>query len=329
MKSVLLSVLACLAASPVAHAQFITTNRTIAGGNPVVEAYPVNLIVGRNAANVAVPGLTVDVVAPASVGFGLFADSNTVLNISGGTHGQVYARDTSTVTVSGAAAIGAARVDADAVMRVTGGTITTGGAFFGVGVAGLLEVSGGDISDIAVNFGGRATIRGGTIGTNTIRGLSLGTTSSSAFASVAGGTISNGIETRTGVLDVLAGTINGGLFNYDGSVAVSGGAFDAGFNGRTFGTLGAGNIVFTGTNLVLSAPTPATIQYGGTGYTGNNYTLTGILADGQAINRVVFDATGGTGAIVLTAVAVVPEASTLWLVGAAGLVGVVCRRVKR
>ncbi len=329
-----------LATVTASHAQdgFITTNRTIADGNPVNTAFT-NLTVGRlTGGGARVPGVNADVITPASVGTRMFTYSDSVTNLYGGTVNELQLLDTSTVTIRGTNAVTRIIADTDSRLNITGGTVDN------ILLRGDLDMSGGyvRIADSNATVPGTidATIRGGTIDRFT-------NASSKSRTQMTGGTI-NSVGVRQGIMEIIGGTVNGvyvatpdattspvpalkiagGTINggvvasTDGTAEIAGGVFDSGVDGRTFATLLRSTISFVGRDLVLSAPTPATLSY--VGYTnsgtsfsnvaGSNYTLTGILADGTPINRVVFDATGagatgGFNIVNLPPVAV-PESST-------------------
>ena len=228
-----------------ASAQFITSDRTVAGGNPLNGNY-IGQTVWVGVSNVAngivtrVPNVQVDVIAPArfsysdQTGGGLAAYSNSVVRVYGGTFDQISSTgagggvsffDTSTGFISGGTMnsltlSGAAPGAAGAQATVSGGLVQ-GLAYV---INGTLNVSGGTLrsqgaqSGIAAGAGSVVNLSSGLVQSD--QGAALYLDSDSAFR-MTGGTATGGSGgnarwgvraqylTTTAVL--RGGTVNGGM----------------------------------------------------------------------------------------------------------------------
>ena len=239
----------CVAALPAVAATFISSNNTVAGGNPLVGNYSGSTVfVGASAfANglpTRVPNVLVDVLAPGQfnyndqTGGGIFAYSNSVVNVLGGSFGQtsgtgfgggLQMMDTSSAHISGgtlqllgingsAAGAGGARAD------VSGGLVQNGVAGVAFVNQGVLNVSGGTLrasggqSAVVAGAGGVVNISGGLV--QSISGAAISVAAGSAVT-VSGGTVSGGpngnsqrgldIHEATTAVALLGGTVSGGL----------------------------------------------------------------------------------------------------------------------
>ena len=240
--AVALAALGALAGPSVA-ATFITTDRTVAGGNAINGNYSgQGVFVGVNAAFTRVNNVQVDVIDPAQLNYsdqtggGLAAYSNSVVNIRGGSFGQysptgccggAWANDTSRLNISGGtldslSLNGAAAGAAGAQANVSGGLIQNYRRSVAVVANGVLNVSGGTISSSAGqpamvgDVGGVINISGGLV--QSVSGAAIIASSGSAL-SMSGGTVSGLASRAFGVVldnasataDLHGGTINGGL----------------------------------------------------------------------------------------------------------------------
>ncbi|MGC4043349.1 MAG: hypothetical protein QM758_06060 [Armatimonas sp.] len=234
-------------ALPARAAEYITTNRTVAGGNPLNDNHNgSSVFVGVNSAFTQFPTVQVDVVDPASFGYndqtggGILVYGDSTLNVLGGTfgvsggtgapgggislngtsHGFVSGGDINYLYLNGAAP-GAG----GATATVTGGIISAGNRIISQVINGTLNVSGGTIfassgqPGIAGGPGSVVNISGGQVRSASGSGIFL--SDPSALLSVTGGTITGAgtsAQQRGIYLDSLAhpaaitgGTINGGI----------------------------------------------------------------------------------------------------------------------
>ncbi len=236
-------------ALPAAAVEYVTTNRTIAGGNPLNGNYVgQTVLVGAsqilNGIVTRVPNLQVDVVAPASfvyndqTGGGLDAYSNSLLRIQGGTFSQnssngfgggVSAFDTSTVIVNGGSlraisVAGSAAGAAGAHATINGGLVENGVAVVAYPINGTLDVNGGTLRatgsqpGIAGARGSVITVNGGLV--QSLQGAAIYITEDSALT-MTGGTVTGGpgggaqwgVRTQGGsqAVNLQGGTVNGGV----------------------------------------------------------------------------------------------------------------------
>ena len=236
-------------AVPAAAQQYITTNRTVSGGNPLNGNYiGQSVLVGAslisNGIVTRVPNVQVDVVAPAvfsyndQTGGGLAAYSNSVVRIQGGTFNQISANgfgggvslsDTSMGIINGGtlralSLSGTAAGAAGAQATVNGGLIENGLAGVAYIVNGTLNVTGGILraqggqSGIAGGTGSVVNVSGGLV--QSAQGSAINISQDSALT-MTGGTATGGTGggPRWGVrLDsaniaaaLRGGTVNGGL----------------------------------------------------------------------------------------------------------------------
>lgn len=238
-------------ALPAAAVEYVTTNRTIAGGNPLNGNYiGQTVVVGAsqiaNGIVTRVPNVQVDAVAPAvftyndQTGGGISAYSNSVVRIQGGTFNQnsgtgfgggIDASDTSTVIVNGGSiraisASGSAAGAAGARLSVNGGLIENGVAGVAYIVNGTLDVTGGTLratggqSGIAGGGGSVITVSGGLV--QSLQGAAVYIAQDSAFT-MTGGTATGGsggggawgvrMEGANLMANLRGGTVNGGMRN--------------------------------------------------------------------------------------------------------------------
>lgn len=230
-------------------AQFITSDRTIANGNPLNGNYiGQTVVVGAssivNGIVTRVPNVRVDVVAPAlfsysdQTGGGIAAYSNSVVRIQGGTFNQISGSgfgggasvsDTATLIINGGtlravSASGAGAGAAGARITLNGGLVENGVAGVAYIVNGTLDVNGGTLratggqSGIAGGGGSVITVNGGLV--QSLQGAAVYLDSNSVF-SMTGGTVSGGSGgvaqwgVRAQALSTTAvlrgGTVNGGM----------------------------------------------------------------------------------------------------------------------
>lgn len=132
---------------------------------------------------------------------------------------------------------------------------------------------------------------------------------------VVGGSIDGIMVVNTNsVVNMRGGSISDNLWSFDTStVNVSGGTFGQS-NGVNFLDETTGAFTFLGTGLSF-APDPS----GKTIYGGTDYTLTGLLQDGNSITGDVIEVASGATMFTLTNAAPIPEASTAAPVGLGAL----------
>lgn len=246
-----LAVTACLTtvALPAAAVEYVTSNRTIAGGNPLNGAYiGQSVVVGASlifdGIVTRVPNVQVDVVASAvfsyndQTGGGLGAYSNSVVRVQGGTFNQISgtgfgggigAFDTSTLIVNGGtlravSLSGTAAGAAGARATVNGGLIENGVAGVASIVNGTLDVNGGTLratggqSGIAGGGGSVITVNGGLV--QSVQGAAIYIAQDSALT-MTGGTVNGGaggvaqwgvrLEGANLMAKLRGGTVNGGV----------------------------------------------------------------------------------------------------------------------
>jgi hypothetical protein len=318
------------AAAGTARAQlYVTSDRTVANGNPINESlFGVPVYVGLASNGTEAPGVRVDVVDPASLGVsnftggGLGAYSTSVVNVLGGSVGSLGASGNSVVTVSGGSH-GGIGTSASGTMILNGGTVTTSGGAIGCYVTGgSLTVNAGVTvnSNFAVSVaGGAATLNGGTFGVAgpppsvNAYGVNVGTTGS---LTVNGGLIRSGVSTNSGtaslirggevrgglnadlggVLNVTGGTILGSVISAaaNGSpgtslISVSGGAF----SGGDFQLFTAGTARVSGG--AFADATFALLGSGSLDFFGAGLALTGIGAGSYTNPNTYYGASNYTG----------------------------------
>jgi len=178
-------------------------------------------------------------------------------------------------------------------LNISGGTIS-GADGWGVLVSsGTVNMSGGSISEVGPSGqnsagvavqGGAVSISGGSISA----GGCAGSTCSGHYALevYCGGTVSISGGSISGVFAVQGAYIGG-------TINISGGSF----SGWVLAHQGAWTI--SGCNLVLSNPTPQTVDFGVFGIlSGTLYSLTGTLQDGTAIDAALYINSTLDGAVV-------------------------------
>ncbi len=238
-------------ALPASAVEYITSDRTIAGGNPLNGNYiGQTVVVGVssifNGIVTRVPNVQADVVAPAvfsyndQTGGGISAYSNSVVRIQGGIFNQisptgfgggVSASDTASLVVNGGSlrAISSSGTGAGAAgarLKVDGGLIENGVAGVAYIVNGTLDVNGGTLratggqSGIAGGTGSVITLNGGLV--QSVQGAAVYIAQDSAFT-MTGGTATGGsgggaawgvrVEGANLMAKLLGGTVNGGVRN--------------------------------------------------------------------------------------------------------------------
>jgi hypothetical protein len=236
-------------ALPAAAQQYITSDRTVANGNPLNGNYigqtvivGASLISNGNITRVA--NVQADVIEPAhfsysdQTGGGISAYSNSVLRIQGGSFDQISGtgfgggvslQDTSSAVVSGGnlrflSLAGTAPGAAGARATVSGGLIQNGVASVGYVVNGTLNVNGGTLR----SQGGQSGIAGGTGSVINVSGGLVQSTLGAAIyiaqdsaLSMTGGTVTGGpggvaqwgvrLEGANVMANLSGGTVNGGV----------------------------------------------------------------------------------------------------------------------
>jgi len=200
-------------------AVYIDSDRTVAQGNALNGNYNFNtVVVGMNAQGQRIGGVTVDVVAPASLGFsdqtggGMLVFSDALVNWQGGSSlhlsptgngGGMELFDTSRAVVSGGEL---------ASLHITGPAAGAAGPQ-AVLQGGLIDNSRG-VTSIVTN--GRLHITGGTLSSSrtTLGGQPALAANNGSVVSIAGGRVSSAagsalVASGTAVIDVSGGRIVG------------------------------------------------------------------------------------------------------------------------
>ena len=233
-----------------ASAQFISSDRTVANGNPLNGNYGgQGVIVGAsafvNGFPVRVANVKVDIVAPAQFNFsdatggsmGLY--SNSIVTMQGGTFGssgtfanvgRLSVYDTSTVTISGGSLAGitingTAAGDAGARVSITGGQLVVPSGVGTLVQNGALSMSGGSLLTsgsfqpaIYGVSGSVISIAGGLVQSASYAAVYLDAASvfSMSGGSITGGTLGGaqwGLRTEAVAATAVlrGGTVNGGI----------------------------------------------------------------------------------------------------------------------
>ncbi|MBC8143630.1 MAG: hypothetical protein H7Y38_19540 [Armatimonadetes bacterium] len=304
------------------HAQqtYITSDRTVASGNPFNTTTAGTINIGITAANAAlVPGVNVDIVAPANA-LGMIARSTSRVNMTGGMVQGFQLFDDAQFTVSGGttgnSSIGYVTSANDrSRITVTGGTFQNG---FGLTENAVGEVVGGTFNKgMSATGDSRLTIRAGTFNAVGVQNAAVadiydGTFRYSTTPSSQSGSpvpVSSGVD-RGGTLNIYGGNFAAQMMsvsNLSGqtgsNINIVGGnhgrlhAFNAGvfnvsggvFNnslicsfGSAGGRYGEYNFFGTGFSLTNARAFTLTDQYVNQ-FTGTMYDLRGTLADGNAV----------------------------------------------
>lgn len=232
-----------------ASAQFISSDRTVANGNPLNGTYYGQTVwVGvsgvSNGVVTRVANVQVDVVEPAlfsysdQTGGGLAAYSNSVVRMAGGTFAQhsangfggyVSLNDTSTAVIDGGSlrglsTAGAAPGAAGSQVTLNGGVVQNGIGGIAYILNGRLVVNGGTLraqggnSAIAGGAGAVVDVNGGLV--QSVAGSAVYLDSDSAFT-MSGGTVRGGpgggaqwgvrLQSVTTPAALRGGTVDGGL----------------------------------------------------------------------------------------------------------------------
>ncbi len=334
-------------------------NATSPGGNGAVEVWSNTRfqVQGGTFGPISLGG-------PSFLGVKLYDTSQTIfsggsvthVSLSGAGPGAAGAR--ATVTGGG---IGNSLFPAFSVyngsLTVSGGTVSasSGNQAIWAGADSDILVNGGTVVSargpaIYVQAASRLRVTGGSVSSESNLSTSWGVSLQGATtpAELTGGTISGGVIADTApdapALQATFGgnvVVNGGVFaKNQAAFNVTGGSYTR-FGGAdaSFFALGANNINFFGSDLVLSAPTAGSMFEKGNGFQsfdGNYYTfLSGTFSDGQsAVGLRIFDAltlagnaAGLGGGFTISAV---PEPSGLVMMLCAlpGLAVLVRRRAK-
>ena len=312
-----------LATATASHAQntFITSDRTVANGNPYNSATAGTIHIGTTVANgsALVPNVNVDIVAPASA-LAMNARSNSRVNMTGGTVQGFQLFDDAEFTISGGttgnSSVGyQTRANDRSRITVTGGTFQNG---FGLSGSAVGEVLGGTFNNgIGAAGDSRLTIHGGTFNNISSNGASVvdvynGTFRYSTVPSTQSGApvpVSSGVS-GGGTLNVYGGNFAGQMMSVSNSSGQTGSTANiaGGTHGRlqaantgvfnisggvfnnsllcTFGTTtipyGEYNFVGTGFSLTNARAFTLTDQYVNQ-FAGTMYDLRGTLADGNAV----------------------------------------------
>ena len=298
-------------------ATFITSDMTVAGGNPISGNYSGSpVLVGVNSGFIPILNVKVDVLASAvlnysdQTGGGLGAYSNSVVNVYGGSFGQfsptgccggLAARDTSRVSVSGGAldglsvsgsapGAGGARID------FSGGVVQNYRAIVAGVQNGVLNVSGGTIRStsgqpaLVGNPGSIINLRAGLVQSD--GGTAVALAGDSALT-MTGGTVTalsaagSGVVTSnvTTAAQLRGGTVNGGvrserIFAWTPAVqAVLGGTVTV--NGGVFATQDAAIEIDGGTYGIYGGGSGAHFVALGSNmlnFVGNGLTVSGPVA---------------------------------------------------
>lgn len=317
-RTLLLAALA-VATATASHAQntFITTDRTVANGNPYAATTAGTIHIGTTVANgsVLVPDVNVDIVAPASAlgmnarstsrvnmtggsvqGFQLFDDAQ--FTVSGGTTGNssigyvTGANDRSRITVTGGTFQNGFGLTESAVGAVSGGTFNKG-----VSAAGnsRLTIQAGTFNSIGANGAAVVDVLGGTFRYSTTPSSQSGApvpvssgVGSGATMNIYGGNFAAQMlaVSQAGSTANIAGGSHGRLQAFVGGVFnVSGGVFNDSLLcsfGSASTSYGEYNLVGTGFSLTNARAWTLTDQYVN-GFTGTMYDLRGTLADGNPV----------------------------------------------
>lgn len=236
-------VAAATLAGPCAAATFITSDRTVAGGNPLSGNYSgQGVFVGVDSAFNRIANVHVDVIDPAQLNYsdqtggGLAAYGNSVVNVRGGSFvqysptgccGGISANDTSRLNISGGtldglSVSGTAAGAAGAQATVSDGLIQNYRGYVAGVTNGVLAVSGGTIRSnsaqgaLVGNAGSVINISGGLV--QSVGGAAVIASTGSALH-LSGGTVSGLASRAFGIVldntgaaaDLHGGTINGGL----------------------------------------------------------------------------------------------------------------------
>lgn len=248
LSSALLPTLLATLALPATAVEYVTSDRTIANGNPISGNYiGQTVVVGAsliaNGNVTRAPNVQVDVVAPALFSFndqtggGIAAYSNSVVRIQGGTFNQisgtgfgggVSASDTSNVTVNGGALramalAGSAAGAAGARATINGGLIENGVAIAAYVVNGSLDVNGGTVRatggqpGISGGNGSLVAVNGGLVQSALGAAIYMG----DGALTMTGGTVTGGagggaqwgvrIDYSNLTATLRGGTVNGGV----------------------------------------------------------------------------------------------------------------------
>ena len=272
-----------LSASPQAVAQnvYITTDRTVAGGNPLSGGNNGFVVVGADVANTPFPGVTVDITGGTITDY-VNATHQSIVNISGGVIGKVS--NAGTLYTALQAVQGS-------TINLSGGTInsfvTVGPVFGDDGTVNTFNMSGGTVPYIFNNGGAITNITGGNIAP--APGFTLGVVGNYGSGTV---NITGGTMNLVGNFGSGPGTLNfGGTASTDSIRVFSGVANISG------GTIGAGGVTLQQTGVANFTGNGLTVNQTGQhaffddGYFQNftvaDYTITGTLTSGTTVNTTV------------------------------------------
>lgn len=309
---------------PTHGALYVTSDRTISGGNPI-NSSEFGIYIGRDAVNNRYTGVDADLVG-ATDSWNLETLSDSVVSIRNNTYiEQMYAQEDSTVTVNSAIINNGITVnghanltilgvlttsigiysdapmlpgDKRATANISGGTFNNAATVTGYGV---LNLSGGSFGNAVIGFNNAEITFGGTASTLHMYAYD------NSHITVTGGTIGDVRVIGNGVVDVYGGVIS---------------------PNTVYGLSPTALVNFYGTNLQYSNPTAGTFG----GNDGYYWDLTGTLQNGDLLSTRLFEQ-GGTGNAPSTIqfnpnVTAVPEAGTgiLWACGMFPIATIVLRR---
>jgi hypothetical protein len=278
MKRTLLCTLTLIAAASVsvtdARAQpaFLTSDRTVANGNPLNSSQTGSVYVGQDSVGGLVPGVDVDVLAGTALpAFGTFV-----------------ARSDSQTTVYGGNLGGGIAADGTATVRAFAGTL---GAIRAEG-SSRVTMEDGRAFQIQVANNGYVRVNGGLTAHPTIFTL-LESQGAGSVLELAGGTTVGVARAGGGGLTRVLGGNYATLHSLSGMIEVSGGLPASG--GRLAalnrGANAQGRFTFVGSNFTLTNPIAG--SYSDPTYLlstpGVFYTLRGTLADGTRIDASYFE----------------------------------------
>ena len=290
-----------------AHAAlYVSSDRTIAGGNPI-RSSDFGVYVGRDINNTRYTGVHADLVG-ATDSWNLETLSDSIVTASNTYIEQMYVQENSTATVTGGIINNGINVSDLGMFTLTGGTLTTsvavssaapvlpggkratanilGGSFNNFARAsnyGVLNISGGTFANAVIGGDNASVAFGGTAST-----LHMYATEN-AHITVTGGSIGDLRVSNNAVVDVYGGIIS---------------------PNTVYGLSPTSMVNFYGNNLQYSNPTAGT-------FAGNNgfyWDLSGTLQNGDTLSTRLFDQ-GGTASAPTTlhfnpVATVVPEAGS-------------------
>ncbi len=272
----LLTPLLLASAATSAQTTYLTTDRTLAGGN-AFNGSSGNLYVGETAGGVAVSGVDVDIVTGARVNGDLRARSDSRTTVSGGSF---------TSPVNGYP-YGGLTVSQSAQLRLKG-AVTFG--YTTVHDQARFTMDAGRIEGITV-YGGHGVINGGLVASQNSFTI-LQAEGAGALLELNGGTAGGAVRVAGNGLTRVTGGNYAMQHALNGTIEILGGLPENGARLVALHRPGAlGQFTLVGTGFSLSNPVAGS-YYDPTYLISNpgvSFRLTGTLADGQAINASYFE----------------------------------------